>query len=110
MIVFIHIVLKRRFHVLLDQFYLFLPKRILIIILRFITLRLLYGLFRGKLVDQIFFSNVLVRSTLVEGRDFLAIINNPRVPIKVLLSSFFTFVLIDEHEFLALTLIGMYRF
>ena len=72
-------------------------------------LDLLNRLFIHRLIDQVLLPDVFIDASLIEGRDFRAVIDDPRVPIKVLLPRLLALILIYEHKFLALTLIGVDR-
>ena len=104
----VRVVLKRRLHGLLEKLDLLLAERVLIVIERFVALHLLSWLLDCDLINHILFSYVLVNTALIKGRHLGAIVDDSRVPIKVLLPGFLALILINEHELLSLTLIGVY--
>jgi len=93
---------------LLEKLDLLLAKRVLVVIERFVSLHLLNWLLDCGLINNILFTYVLVNTPEIKGGNLGAIINDPRVPIKVLLPGFLALILINEHELLSLTLIGVY--
>lgn len=93
---------------MLEKLDLLLAERVLIVIERLVALHLLHRLLDYDLINDILFSYVLVNTPEVKGGYLGAIINDSRVPIKVLLPGFLAFILINEHELLSLTLIGVY--
>jgi len=102
------IVLEWRLRGLLEKLDFLLAERVLIIVERLVALNLLSWLLDYGLIYHILFSYVLVNTPLIKGRHFRAIIDDSRVPIKVLLPCFLALILVDEHELLSLALIGMY--
>jgi hypothetical protein len=108
MIELVGVVLKWRLRGLLEKLDLLLAERVLIVIQRFVALNLLNRLLDCGLINHILFSYILINTPEIKGGNFGAIINDPRVPIKVLLPGLLALILINEHELLSLTLIGVY--
>ena len=103
------VVLEWRLRGLLEKLDFLLAEWVLIVVERFVALHLLNWLFGYGLINNILFSYVLVNTTLIKGRHLGAIIDYSRIPIKVLLPGFLALILVDEHELLSLTLIGVNR-
>jgi hypothetical protein len=103
------VVLEWRLRGLLEKLDFLLAERVLIIVERLVALNLLNWLLVYDLINHILFSYVLVNTPYIKGRHLGAIIDDSRVPIKVLPPSFLALILVDEHELLSLTLVGMYR-
>jgi len=105
---FVRVVLEWRLRGLLEKLDLLLAEWVLIVIERFVALNLLNRLFECCLINHILFSYVLVNTPKIKWGNLWAIIDDPRVPIKVLLPGLLTLILINEHELLSLTLICVY--
>lgn len=103
------VVLEWRLRGLLEKLDFLLAEWVLIVVERLVALHLLNWLLGYDLINHILFSYVLVNTTLIKGRHLRAIIDDSRVPIKVLFPGFLALILVDEHELLSLTLIGVYR-
>jgi hypothetical protein len=103
------VVLEWRLRGLLEKLDFLLAEWVLIVVERLVALHLLNWLLGYGLINNILFSYVLVNTTLIKGRHLGAIIDYSRIPIKVLLPGFLALILVDEHELLSLTLIGVNR-